>query len=90
MTVSHEDGPIAAYGRLSQRCALVKPGARVAQSDPITRNGSSRASDQPHLHFHVSPSTNTIESGTLPVTFSNTTAKPQGLRRGAKCPTLPC
>jgi hypothetical protein len=33
----------------------------------------------PHLHFHLCPCSELVDYGTLPVTFRNTDANPNGL-----------
>jgi murein DD-endopeptidase MepM/ murein hydrolase activator NlpD len=77
--VQHDDGTAAVYFHLTQQGVLVAPGRAVRQGEPIALSGQTgRAGISPHLHFGV------LGRGglTIPVTFRNTEAHPNGLQRG--------
>ena len=78
--IRHADGTIAAYAHLTENGALVKPGDLVTSGQPIGLSGNTgNTGGKPHLHFHVSPCSEPVRCGTLPVTFRNTDAHPDGL-----------
>ena len=78
--IRHPDGTFAHYGHLTERGALVDVGDHVAAGQPIGLSGNTgNTGGKPHLHFHVSPCSEPIRCGTLPVTFRNTDAHPDGL-----------
>jgi len=47
----------------------VRAGSRIGQTGGV-----------PHLHFQVSPCSEPVRCGILPVTFRNTTPNPDGLK----------
>jgi murein DD-endopeptidase MepM/ murein hydrolase activator NlpD len=76
--VRHADGTIAAYSHLHS--VLVYVGQEVRAGSPIGLSGNTgQTGGIPHLHFHVSPCSEPVRCGTLPITFSNTTPNPHGL-----------
>jgi murein DD-endopeptidase MepM/ murein hydrolase activator NlpD len=78
--IVHTDGTIAAYSHLTADGALVKIGDRVAAGQPIGLSGNTgNTGGLPHLHFHVAPCSEPVRCGTLPVTFRNADANPEGL-----------
>jgi len=79
--IRHADGTIAAYSHLTARGALVNVGERVVAGQPIALSGNTgNTGGLPHLHFHVSSCAEPADGcGTLPVTFRNTDANPDGL-----------
>ncbi len=83
VVVEQDDGTLAAYVHIRQGGALVTMGERVEQGQPLALSGNSgHTSGVPHLHFQVTPCPNRRECGTLPVTFRNTRAHPEGLALG--------
>jgi murein DD-endopeptidase MepM/ murein hydrolase activator NlpD len=75
--IQHADGTIASYVHLTERGALVKVGDVVVIGQPIGLSGNTgNTSRWPHLHFHVRRCSS---CATLPVTFRNTDANPEGL-----------
>ncbi|HEX4951799.1 MAG TPA: M23 family metallopeptidase [Thermoanaerobaculia bacterium] len=83
--VRHDDGTAAVYFHLTQDGVLVFLGMPVIQGQPIGRSGQTgRAGISPHLHFGV------LGPGglTIPVTFRNTSAHPDGLQEGVIYPAL--
>ncbi len=78
--IRHADGTIAAYCHLTENGALVKIGDHVVAGEPIGLSGNTgNTGGLPHLHFHVSTCSEPVDCGTLPVTFRNTDANPNGL-----------
>lgn len=76
--VRHADGTIAAYSHLHS--ILVYVGQEVRAGSPIGLSGNTgQTGGIPHLHFHVSPCSEPVRCGTLPVTFRNTAPNPNGL-----------
>jgi len=51
VVIAHSGGLDTLYGHLST--ALVKPGQRVTQGQPIGLEGSSGNSTGPHVHFEL-------------------------------------
>jgi hypothetical protein len=71
---------MAAYSHLTEHGALVKIGDRVEAGQPIGLSGNSgNTGGLPHLHFHLCACSEPVNCGTLPVTFRNTEANPNGL-----------
>jgi murein DD-endopeptidase MepM/ murein hydrolase activator NlpD len=84
----HADGLISAYSHLSR--VLVVEGATVRSGDVVGLSGNTgNTGNFPHLHFHVSTCSEPVDCGTLPATFRNTNANPQGLQPGRVYPALP-
>jgi murein DD-endopeptidase MepM/ murein hydrolase activator NlpD len=88
VTITHDDRTVAVYGHLKQNGSLVKVGDHVEQGQVFALSGNSGASEEPHLHFHVSPDIKSLDDESLPVTFRNTTPNPRGLERGTEYPAL--
>lgn len=83
IVIEHADGTLASYVHLTEGGSLVVVGQAVEQGEPIGSSGNSgHTGDLPHLHFQVTPCPNRNECGTLPVTFSNAGANPEGLLVG--------
>lgn len=81
--IDHADGTYALYAHLTQNGALVEVGDAVVAGEIIARSGNTGYTlDLPHLHFQVAPCSFYENCGTLPVTFRNTAANPQGLVYG--------
>ncbi len=80
--ITHDDGSVALYFHLTQNGALVNLGQTVRFGDVIALSGNSGASTEPHLHFVVVGPAGTPAPGTLPITFRNTSAHPNGLVQG--------
>lgn len=81
--LEHEDGSFTRYVHIAQNGALVTMGQSVAQGEPIALSGNSGAtSGLPHLHFQAQSCPDRTICGTLPVTFRNTRAHPEGLELG--------
>lgn len=76
VTIQHLNGLPSFYAHLDQWGVLVEVGDFVSQGQLIARSGNS-GTYNPHLHFGV------YDSGySIPVTFRNTMAHPNGLVRG--------
>lgn len=76
--VRHADGTIAAYSHLHS--VQVYVGQEVRAGSPIGLSGNTgQTGGIPHLHFQVSPCSEPVRCGTLPVTFRNTAPNPNGL-----------
>ena len=94
VVVRHADGTTALYGHLTHEGALVVAGDAVRRGDFIARSGNTgNTGNVPHLHFSVQ-SCDPVAGGTaacptLPVTFRNTDANPQGLEVGRSYVGLP-
>jgi murein DD-endopeptidase MepM/ murein hydrolase activator NlpD len=77
--IRHDDGTAAVYFHLTNQGVLVELGAAVAQGQTIARSGQTgRAGIGAHLHFGVLGGAGL----TIPVTFRNTRAHPDGLTEG--------
>jgi len=76
VNIIQRDGTVAGYVHLTTDGALVGVGDTVAQGQVIGLSGDSGSSTEPHLHFHVQGCNG---CATVPVTFRNTRAHPQGL-----------
>jgi murein DD-endopeptidase MepM/ murein hydrolase activator NlpD len=88
--IRHPDGTFAHYGHLTEPGALVKLGDQVVAGQPIALSGNSgNTGGLPHLHFHVSPCIDVVRCGTLPVTFRNADANPDGLESKRNYVALP-
>ena len=80
----HSDSTYAAYGHLDQNGVIPMLGEMIDEGDTIGVSGNSGLSSIPHLHFHVSPCLDQAFCGTLPITFRNTSANPEGLILGER------
>jgi len=76
--IRHADGTIARYYHLTQNGALVSAGDVVVAGDVIGLSGNSGNTGIPHLHFDVVPCPGDV-CVSMPVTFNNTRAHPNGL-----------
>jgi murein DD-endopeptidase MepM/ murein hydrolase activator NlpD len=86
--IQHADGNITAYSHLST--VLVQQGDVVEAGDVIGTSGNTgNTGGFRHLHFHLTPCSEPVDCGTLPITFRNTTANPQGLQVTHVYPALP-
>jgi murein DD-endopeptidase MepM/ murein hydrolase activator NlpD len=79
INIQHPDGTIAAYVHLTKTGALVSLNETVKQGQLIGLSGNSRNSSEAHLHFHVQACNGCM---TIPITFQNTRAHPNGLMQG--------
>ena len=77
--VRHGDGTVAVYKRLSKDGALAGQNDPVQQGQVIALSGNSGSGSDPHLHFHVQACSDCVS---IPVTFKNTRAHPNGLVQG--------
>lgn len=85
--IRHADDTIASYVHLTQHGALVKIGDVVVVGQPVGLSGNTgNTSKWPHLHFHVRSCSS---CSTLPVTFRNTDANPEGLGAQRSYAALP-
>lgn len=93
IVIEHDDGTLSNYGHLTTMGAIVTVGEDVRQSAVIGMSGDSGASTEPHLHFEIlacdgepiifEPTVSFSPScRSLPTTFQNTQAHPQGLIEG--------
>jgi hypothetical protein len=88
--IRHADGVISAYSHLGTDGVLVQVGDSVQAGDTIGLSGNTGATGGfRHLHFHLTPCSEPVDCGTLPVTFRNTDANPAGLVVGRYYPALP-
>lgn len=77
--IRHEDETLAAYSHLHR--VAVRVGEVVAVGDLLGLSGNTgQTGGVPHLHFHVSPCSEPVNCGTLPITFANTEPNLSGLR----------
>jgi murein DD-endopeptidase MepM/ murein hydrolase activator NlpD len=78
--IQHADGVISAYSHLGTNGVLVRVGQAVSAGDTIGLSGNTGATGGVrHLHFHLTPCSEPVDCGTLPVTFRNTSANPNSL-----------
>ena len=93
IVIQHSDSTISNFGHLTTLGALVEVDDVVKHGDVIGMSGDSGASTEPHLHFEVlscqgepiifDPVVSFNSScRSLPTTFRNTGAHPQGLIEG--------
>jgi murein DD-endopeptidase MepM/ murein hydrolase activator NlpD len=94
IVVRHGDGTAALYGHLTHDGALRAPGDTVRRGDLIAASGNTgNTANVPHLHFSLH-ACDPVAGGsaacpTLPLTFRNTEANPQGLEAGRAYAALP-
>lgn len=87
--VRHADGMITGYSHLTNR-TVVRVGDAVRAGDPVGFSGNTgTTSGIPHLHFSLSSCLVPNDCGTLPLTFRNTDANPNGLEAGRTYAALP-
>jgi murein DD-endopeptidase MepM/ murein hydrolase activator NlpD len=85
--IRHTDGTLAAYSHLHR--VLVRIGQPVLTGQLIGLSGNSgHTGGVPHLHFHVSPCSEPVSCGTLPVTFRNASPNPGRLLEGRQYTAL--
>jgi murein DD-endopeptidase MepM/ murein hydrolase activator NlpD len=77
--ILHTDGSVGVYYHLTHDGVLVDVGAQVRQGEEIARSGDTGDSTEPHLHFQVDACQ---ACSSMPVTFRNTRAHPNGLVEG--------
>ncbi len=88
--IRHADNTIAAYSHLTANGALVKIGDHVEAGQPIGLSGNTgNTGGLPHLHLHLSPCSEPVNCGTLPMTFRNTAPNTHGLSAGRNYTALP-
>ena len=80
--VTHDDGSVALYFHIAENGSMVAIQQEVQQGDVIALSGNSGNSTEPHLHFVVDGPPGTGGVGTVPITFQNTAAHPDGLVEG--------
>ena len=81
--VLQDDGTYVNYVHLQQDSALVAAGDRVDQGQVIALSGNSGSTGGvPHLHLQLMSCPARSVCGTLPITFNNTSAHPDGLQAG--------
>ena len=94
IVVRHDDGTAALYGHLTHDGAAVSVGDVVLQGAALGRSGNTgNTANVPHLHFSVQ-ACDPVTGGsaacpTVPSTFRNTDANPQGLQVGRTYRALP-
>ena len=78
--IRHADGTIAAYSHLTESGALVRIGDSVVAGQPVGLSGNTgNTGGLPHLHFHLCACSESVDCGTMPVTFRNADWNPGGL-----------
>ena len=81
--IRHADGTIAAYSHLTESGALVRIGDSVVAGQPVGLSGNTgntgNTGGLPHLHFHLCACSESVDCGTMPVTFRNADRNPAGL-----------
>ena len=87
VAIAHPDGTVDIYGHITLNGARVVTGQSVAQGDTVAFSGNTgNTNNIPHLHLSqhtCDPVTRgSAACATMPVTFRNTTANPEGLTRG--------
>lgn len=91
VTIGHDDGTVAVYSHLTRGGALVAVGQTVAAGDAVGRSGNTgNTGGFPHLHFSLHPCAmlpglpggDESSCPSIPLTFRNTDANPQGLVAG--------
>jgi murein DD-endopeptidase MepM/ murein hydrolase activator NlpD len=80
----HDDGNASVYFHLTHNGVLVGLGDFVHQGQLIAHSGRTGGATTPHLHFGVLGSSGL----TIPVTFRNTIAHPNGLQEGTTYPAF--
>lgn len=81
LQVRHADGVFSDYVHLAQGGNLVALGDTVRAGDPVAITGDTGdIGNSPHLHFNITTCGDNLRCDTLPVTFRNTTANPEGLK----------
>jgi murein DD-endopeptidase MepM/ murein hydrolase activator NlpD len=87
IAVRHTDGTVAIYGHITHDGAIVSVGDVVQQGATLGMSGNTgNTNNIPHLHLSVH-SCDPVTGGSaacpsIPVTFRNTEANPQGLQVG--------
>jgi murein DD-endopeptidase MepM/ murein hydrolase activator NlpD len=94
IVVRHDDGTTALYGHMTHNGAAVTVGDVVRQGTALGRSGiTGNTANIPHLHFSVQvcdPVTGGSAScPTVPSTFQNAEANPEGLQVGRAYRALP-
>ena len=81
--LEHDDGTFTRYVHIARGGALVTVGQSVDRGEAIALSGNAGStSGLPHLHFQAQSCPDRTICGTLPVTFRNTRAHPDGLELG--------
>lgn len=85
LVIEHRDGTTALYGHMTRNGVAVLVGESVEAGQVVAFSGNTgNTGNIPHLHFSVQScdpvSRGTTGCPTLPVTFRNTDANPEGLQ----------
>lgn len=81
LQIRHVDGVFSDYVHLAQGGNLVGLGDVVRAGDPVAITGDTGdIGNSPHLHFNITTCGDNLRCDTLPVTFRNTAANPEGLK----------
>ena len=94
IVIRHDDETVALYGHLTQHGALVVIGQIVDQGEQLGSSGNTgNTANIPHLHFSVHRCDPVVGGSqtcaTVPATFRNTDANPEGLLQGRSYRALP-
>ncbi len=82
VVVQHDDGTVDLYGHLTHDGAAVQVGQPVQQGDPLGYSGNTGNTVHLSLHRCDPVMRGSAACPTLPVTFRNTAANSNGLKRG--------
>ena len=76
VVIEHAHGEFSCLAHLAAGSVAVRTGEAVACGQPVGRCGSSGASTEPHLHFHVQKGRSFYSSPGVPVRFADVCAEP--------------
>lgn len=94
IAISHSDSTVDIYGHITKNGSLVRVGQIVKAGDSLARSGNTgNTNNIPHLHLSLHQCDPVTKGSsackTMPVTFRNTVANPEGLQRAQRYLALP-